>query len=65
MTTNLRVTGMTCSGCEENVENALREVEGVEDASADEETDTVTVEGDADPLDLIAAVPDPYEADSA
>lgn len=56
---------MTCSGCEENVETALREVEGVEDASADEETDTVTVEGDADPLDLIAAVPEQYEADTA
>ena len=56
---------MTCDGCEENVENALREVEGVEDASADEGTDTVTVEGDADPLDLIAAVPEPYEADTA
>lgn len=65
MTTTLRVTGMTCGGCEENVETALRGVEGVEDASADNETDTVTVEGDADPLDLIAAVPEPYEADAA
>lgn len=64
MTTTLRVTGMTCGGCEENVETALRGVEGVEDASADNETDTVTVEGDADPLDLIAVVPDPYEADT-
>lgn len=65
MTTTLRVTGMTCGGCEENVETALRGVEGVDDVTADEATDTVTVEGEADPLDLIAAVPEPYEADTA
>ena len=63
--TTLRVTGMTCGGCERNVETALREVEGVENASADNETNTVTVEGEADPLDLVAAVPEPYEADTA
>ncbi|QLG61635.1 heavy-metal-associated domain-containing protein [Halorarum salinum] len=65
MPTELHVTGMTCGGCEESVETALSDVAGVEDVRADEGTDTVTVEGDADPLDLIAAVPEPYEADAA
>lgn len=62
--TTLTVSGMTCGGCEENVVTALRDVEGVEDASADHESGTVEVEGDADPLDLIAAVPDQYEVES-
>ncbi|WP_227133758.1 heavy-metal-associated domain-containing protein [Halorubellus salinus] len=58
MTTELTVTGMSCGHCEESVEDALAEVEGVTDASADNETDTVTVDGDADVDALVAAVED-------
>ena len=62
--TTLSVSGMTCGGCEESVETALREVEGVEGVHADNEAARVEVDGDADPLDLIAAVPEPYEVES-
>ncbi len=55
---------MTCDGCEANVIEALEGVDGVESAAADHEADEAVVEGDADPLDLIAAVPDPYEVES-
>lgn len=48
MTTTLTVEGMGCEGCEDIVENALSDVDDVEDASADEEAGTATVEGDAD-----------------
>jgi copper chaperone CopZ len=54
--TTLSVQGMSCEGCEEIVENSLEEVSGVESASADRESDTVTVEGDAPEADLIEAV---------
>ncbi|QZP38692.1 heavy-metal-associated domain-containing protein [Halobaculum magnesiiphilum] len=64
MTTTMRITGMTCGGCEANVIEALSGVDGVEDATADHEADEAVVEGDADPLDLIAAVPDQYEVES-
>lgn len=64
MTTTLRISGMTCGGCEESVVTALRGVEGVTDATADHEANEATVEGDADPLDLIAAVPEEYEVES-
>lgn len=56
MTTTLTVEGMGCDGCEEIIENALTDVDGVEDASADYEDDAATVEGDADPEDLLQAV---------
>lgn len=37
------VTGMSCTGCEQNVENALQTVEGVTRVDADHEDDTVEV----------------------
>ena len=65
MGTTLEVTGMSCENCEESVETALRGVEGVTAAAADHEANTATVEGDADPLDLIIAVQEAgYEADA-
>jgi copper chaperone len=65
MTTTLTVTGMSCENCEQSVEEALAGVEGVTAAEADHEDDTATVEGDADPLDLIIAVQQAgYEADA-
>ncbi|MFC7137430.1 heavy-metal-associated domain-containing protein [Halobaculum litoreum] len=62
--TTLTVTGMTCGGCEQNVVDALEALDGVERVTADHEANVVTVEGDADPLDLIAAVPEQYEVES-
>ncbi|WP_336037959.1 heavy-metal-associated domain-containing protein [Halobacterium yunchengense] len=58
MAQTLTVRGMSCGGCESTVEDALRGVDGVTGASADRETDTATVEGDADPGALVAAVED-------
>ncbi|MFC7166497.1 heavy-metal-associated domain-containing protein [Halospeciosus flavus] len=54
--TTLSVEGMTCEGCEDIVENALSEVDGVEDAEADREEGVATVEGDANTEDLVQAV---------
>ncbi|MFB6236035.1 MAG: heavy-metal-associated domain-containing protein [Halopenitus sp.] len=39
----IAVSGMSCDGCEENVENALGTVEGVSRTNADHENDTVEV----------------------
>lgn len=58
MTTTISVEGMTCGHCEQSVEEALRGVEGVTDASADNEANRVTVEGDADTTSLVQAVED-------
>ena len=55
---------MTCDGCEAAVVDALDAVDGVADATADHEAEEAVVEGDVDPLDLIAAVPDEYEVQS-
>jgi len=45
------VTGMSCDGCERNVENALRNVEGVTRVDADHEGATVEVVVEADVAD--------------
>ena len=58
MTMELTVTGMSCGHCEQTVEDALGDVDGVTSASADNESDRVTVEGDADASALVAAVED-------
>lgn len=44
MTTKLKVTGMTCGHCKSAVEGAVREVPGVEAATVDLESGSVTVE---------------------
>lgn len=65
MGTELTVDGMSCEHCEATVVEALEAVEGVDSASADHATGSVTVEGDADPLDLLVAVQDAgYEAEA-
>jgi copper chaperone CopZ len=56
MTTTITVKGMTCEGCEELVEGALEEVSGAESADADRESETATIEGDADVDELVEAV---------
>jgi copper chaperone len=61
--TTLTVEGMSCGNCEQSVVEALESVEGVTAASADHTENTASVEGDADPLDLVVAVQDAgYEA---
>jgi len=49
---------MSCGGCEATVEEALLDVEGVEDATADRTSDSATIEGDADADAMVAAVED-------
>ncbi|MFB6201075.1 MAG: heavy-metal-associated domain-containing protein [Halorhabdus sp.] len=54
------VTGMSCDGCEQTVENALQAIAGVTRVDADHEGDTVAVvaeDGVADG-DLAAAIED-------
>ncbi|MFC7233651.1 heavy-metal-associated domain-containing protein [Saliphagus sp. GCM10025308] len=43
-------------GCEDTVESALEDVDGVVEASADNESDAVTVEGDANVDTLVEAI---------
>lgn len=63
MTRRLTVEGMSCGHCEQTVEEALSDVEGVESVDVDRESAAATVEGDADPDELVAAVEDAgYEA---
>ncbi|MFO8115694.1 MAG: heavy metal-associated domain-containing protein [Halorubrum sp.] len=56
MSRTLTVEGMSCEHCEQSVKEALEGVAGVEDASADHESASATVDGDADPDALVAAV---------
>jgi copper chaperone CopZ len=58
MTTTISVEGMSCEHCERSVEEALRGVGGVTDASADREAGRARVEGDADAAALVRAVED-------
>ncbi|MFD1587934.1 heavy-metal-associated domain-containing protein [Halorientalis brevis] len=58
MTTTLTVEGMSCEHCEQTVTEALEAVDGVAAVTVDHETDSATVEGDADVETLLAAVED-------
>lgn len=46
----IAVAGMTCTGCEDNIENALKNVPGVRRAEAnyDDESVEVVIEDDVD-----------------
>ena len=44
--TNLIVNGMMCGGCENRVKNAIKNIEGVEDVTADHNTGKVIVISD-------------------
>jgi len=54
----ISVTGMSCIGCEQNVENALQKLDGVTRVEADHEDETVEVvtEDDVSDADVRAAV---------
>jgi copper chaperone len=56
----ISVTGMSCNGCERNVENALQTIEGVTRIDADHEGDVVelVVEDDIAEEDIEAAIED-------
>ena len=43
---NIKVSGMTCGGCERSVQNALTSHEGVKEAKADRTAGIVAVEFD-------------------
>ncbi|MFC6941971.1 heavy-metal-associated domain-containing protein [Salinirubellus sp. GCM10025818] len=57
-TTTISVEGMSCEHCERTVGEALRGVDGVTDASVDREAGRASVEGDAEPDELVRAVED-------
>lgn len=44
--TTLAVDGMSCGGCEQNVVDALAELDGVDSSDADHESGEVVVEHD-------------------
>ena len=56
MTVELKITGMHCAGCVASVENALRKVEGVEEAVVNLTLEKATVLGSLDPTQLIQSV---------
>ncbi|WP_435362377.1 heavy-metal-associated domain-containing protein [Haloarchaeobius sp. DFWS5] len=58
MSTTITVKGMSCGHCEQTVEEALRGVSGVTDATADREVEQASVDSDADVADLVQAVED-------
>lgn len=41
MARTITITGMSCEGCEQNVENALQALDGVTQISADHKTESV------------------------
>ncbi|WP_458190507.1 heavy-metal-associated domain-containing protein [Haladaptatus sp. NG-WS-4] len=58
MSTTITVEGMSCTHCEQSVEQALRGLDGVTDATADHEAEQASIEGDADITELVRAVED-------
>ncbi|HVJ50765.1 CopZ family metallochaperone [Desulfitobacterium sp.] len=52
----LKVDGMTCNHCKMHVEEALRGVNGVEDAQVDLAKGEAVVAGEANREDLVKAV---------
>ncbi len=52
----LSISGMSCAGCVATIENALKNVPGVTEATVNFAEHTATVTGAADPQALIAAV---------
>jgi len=52
----LTVTGMSCGGCEQNVEDALGERDDVTGVAADHENDAVEIDGDISTDDARAVI---------
>ncbi|WP_435101600.1 heavy-metal-associated domain-containing protein [Halarchaeum sp. P4] len=58
MSKTYTVTGMSCDHCEQSVEEAVGALPGVESAEADNESDTLVVEGEPDDDAVATAVSD-------
>ncbi|WP_227356053.1 heavy-metal-associated domain-containing protein [Haladaptatus salinisoli] len=56
MTTTITVEGMSCEHCEQTVEEALHDVDGITNATANHEAKEVSIDGDADTSELVQAV---------
>lgn len=66
MSTELKVSGMTCAHCERAVHNALESVPGVTDVKVDRDAGLATISGDADLQALVSAVAEEgYAAEAA
>lgn len=52
----LSVTGMSCDGCEQAVEDALGQRDDVVAVAADHETDTVEIDGDISANDAASVI---------
>lgn len=49
----LKVEGMVCNGCENRVQNALKNIDGVTNVRANHTTNTVTIMADATVSEII------------
>lgn len=49
----LKVQGMACEGCENRIQNALRNMEGIENVVANHKEGIVTVKADETLIDII------------
>ncbi|SEH15088.1 copper chaperone [Natronorubrum sediminis] len=60
MARTITVTGMSCEGCEQNVEDALQALDGVAQVSADHEAESVELdtEGGVEDEEIHAAIED-------
>ncbi|WP_458190307.1 heavy-metal-associated domain-containing protein [Haladaptatus sp. NG-WS-4] len=58
MATTITVEGMSCGGCEQTVEEALLDVDGVTTVEVDRSTESATIEGNTDADSLVTAVED-------
>ncbi|ELZ19230.1 CopZ family metallochaperone [Natrinema limicola] len=56
MSQTITVEGMSCEHCEQSVEDALEDVQGVQSVDVDRDAAQATVEGDAATQDLVNAV---------
>lgn len=54
----ITVKGMSCEHCEETVEAALEDIDGVTSAAADRNAESATVEGSAELDELVTVVED-------
>ncbi len=53
---NIKVTGMTCSHCKANVEKNIANIEGIDEVTADPESNQVIVKGDHIDLNKIKSI---------
>lgn len=54
----ITVEGMSCEHCEQTVEDAVRDLSGVNSVTADETNQTVDIDGEADLDAVVQAIED-------